>query len=615
MKTRIEHQVVAIGIAWLCCAVAAIAHPMSHTDAWVKVSDVIDVRLNIFLDDVLRHQEEFSTGRTTVPGSVVVAAVARHADTLLRQLQIFDANGRRLRGRIVSVPERQPASEVVDLAVDASLKLSWTLQYKAAESPDEGFRRLCFLHTFSHPDLLQPGELRLHLQHKPSGRRIDAVVAPETPHTMVLPAGNSSASPSDATDINTAISRIVVAPTEVIHEFTAPLLLLDTAWPPAADFRRKLVGGHSGDGALDPAASLEARHGIATWLQSHCKLRLNSGVVSAADVSIEFFDGAADLSMALRPTADFVLSSVEQIPIVGTRIGARMRFPYGRSVQSVELLLDESPGKFNQLTVDVITATEHQTQVLDFGDKAGEGPSGLLFKWNRSPGSSTPSIGETHQIRTVAMDSPIRIEYQRPGRTGSLCFILCISIAFFVRRVRSAKASQPFFTRGFCAALLFSLLLAFVVPDTTYRVDNQRAGRLVERLLSDVYRAIASGGNDALAESLSATVGDDLTEQIYLSTIQCLQNDQSDGVLINFSKASVLNMDSDERRTTAGRMFGRCTWLVRGSVYHWGHIHERQMQFSGEIVLSRHDDNWKITSLSPTEFSIIRPKIQPKDDS
>ncbi|MEO1982891.1 MAG: hypothetical protein ABGZ24_20470, partial [Fuerstiella sp.] len=183
MKTRIEHQVVATGIAWLCCAVAAIAHPMSHTDAWVRVSDVVDVRLNIFLDDVLRHQEDLSSGRTTVPGSVGVAAIARHAETLLRQLQIFDAEGRPLIGKIVSVPEWQPASEVIDLTQDASLKLSWTLQFEAAESRDGGFRRLCFLHTFSHPDLLQPGELRLHLQHKPSGRRIDAVVAPETPHT------------------------------------------------------------------------------------------------------------------------------------------------------------------------------------------------------------------------------------------------------------------------------------------------------------------------------------------------------------------------------------------------------------------------------------------------
>ena len=618
MITRIEHHVVATGIAWLCCAVAAIAHPVSHTDAWVKVTDVIDVRLNIFLDDVLRYQKDLSAGGTTVPGSVGVAAVARHAEALLRQLQIFDADGRPLPGRVVSVPEWQPASEVIDLTVDASLKLSWTLQFEAAASQDGGFRRLCFLHTFSHPDLLQPGELRLHLQHKPSGRRLDAVVAPETPHTIVLPGVSSRAEQpdsTDSTDINTAVSRIVVAPNEVIHEFTAPLLLLDVAWPPAADFRRQLIAGDPDGGALDPTASLAARHRIANWLQSHCKLRLDNEFASAADVSIEFFNGAEDSSRAPGLTADSALRAGETTPIVGTRVGARMRYPCGRSVQSVELQLAESPGKFNQLTVDVITAAEHQTQILNFNDEAADASSGLLFTWDRSPGGPTPPTSETNRIRTVAMTSPVHVEHQRPGWLGFLCFILCIVIACGAWLLRSAKTSQPFLKRGYCAVLLFGLLLVFVVPDTTHRVDNNRAGHLAERLLSDVYRALSGGGSDALAQNLSATVGDDLTEQIYLNTVQCLHNDKSDGVLIKFSKASVLNIDSDARLSTPSEVYANCTWLVRGSVYHWGHIHERQMKFSGEIVLARDDNTWKITSLSPTEFSMTRPEIESKDDS
>ncbi|MCP4505202.1 MAG: hypothetical protein GY826_02265, partial [Fuerstiella sp.] len=216
---------------------------------------------------------------------------------------------------------------------------------------------------------------------------IDAVVAPETPHTIVLPAGDLSVAPPDSTETNTAISRIVVAPNEVIHEFTAPLLLLNIAWPPAADFRDKPVAGHAGDGVLDPAASLEAKHRIATWLRSNCKLRLNSEDASAAGVSIEFFNGSADSSIASNPTADFALSSDEPIPIIGTRIGARMRFPYERRLQSAELRLATSPGEFNQLTIEVITATGHQTQIQNFGDEAADHPSGLLFEWNRSPGN------------------------------------------------------------------------------------------------------------------------------------------------------------------------------------------------------------------------------------
>ena len=63
---------------------SADAHPVSHTDAWVKVSDQVNVRLNVFLDDVLLHQG-YLTGGLDSPGlesisSVeVAAAVQKHS--------------------------------------------------------------------------------------------------------------------------------------------------------------------------------------------------------------------------------------------------------------------------------------------------------------------------------------------------------------------------------------------------------------------------------------------------------------------------------------------------------------------------------------------------------
>jgi hypothetical protein len=590
---------------------SANAHPVSHTDAWVKVSDVIDVRLNIFLDDALRHQKQLYSGRTTMASAQAVAAVAQHSQTLLKQLHIFDADGRRLTGHVVSVPEWKPDSDVIDLTVDASLKLSWTLQFKPADPQDGAFRRLCFVHDFSHPGLIQPGELRLHLQHKPSGRRIDAVVAPETPHTVVLAFESSRTEPSNPTNINTPAARIVVTPSEVIHEFTAPLLLLDEAWPQAADFRQQLLSGISNGSELDPAAGLKIRQQIASWLEPGCKLHVNGEVVSRTEISVEFFRGPADSSSG----ASSVLSAGETTPVIGTWVGARMRFPYPQHVESVELLIAESPGKFNELTVDVVTATQRQTQIVKFNGEATDNASGLRFRWDRSLNVSLLSAGEALQNPTAAAKSPVHIEQHRPGRLGLLSFLVCVAGGFCIWLVRVAKSWQPNFPRSYRAALLLSMLLVFVVPDTIRHVDNERAGDLAEHLLSNVYRAIAGGGTEVMAENLSTVVGDDLAEQIYLSTVQCLGNDQTDGVLINFSKTNVLSMETDEQLSSPSELYANCTWVVDGSVYHWGHIHQRQMKFSGEIVLSRDNDTWKIESLSPTEFSVIEPEIQSKDDS
>lgn len=611
MKTRIEHRAVAITIAWLCCALAAMAHPVSHTDAWVKVSDVIDVRLNIFLDDVLRHQQELSAERTTVPRSQAVAAVAQHAQTLLQQLQIFDAAGHRLTGRVVSAPDWQPRSDVIDPQVDASLKLSWGLQFAPAESQEGGFRRLCFMHTFSHPDLTQPGELRLHLLDKQSHRRIDAIVAPETPHTIILTARSSSTEPSDSTDINIAASRIVVAPSEVVHEFTAPLLLLDVAWPRAVDLRRKLVAGIYNNDSFAPTDVLDAGQQIAKWLQSHCELRLNREAASEPEISVQFFRGAADSASAIN----LALSAGETVPIIGTRVGVQIRFPYAQHVESAELSFAAPPGNFDELTVDVITTTQRQTQIVHFDEEATDSESGMRFRWDRNLNVRPLPVGEAPRIPTVAMNSPVRIEYRRPGRLGLLSFLLCMGIGICIWLVRLKKPSRPNVSRSCCAAVLLGVLMMFVVPDTVRHVNHKRAGHLAEQLLSNVYRAIAGGGTETLATNLATTVSDDLAEQIYLSTMQCLGDDQANGVLINFAKTNVLSIKTDEQLSTPGELFANCTWLVNGSVYHWGHIHQRQLKFSGEIVLSRDDDTWKIASLRPTEFSAMKPEIESNDDS
>lgn len=611
VKTRINHPAAAPVIAWCCCALTAIAHPVSHTDAWVKVSDVIDVRLNIFLDDVLRHQAELSTNQTTVSRSQSIGAVAQHGRTLLKQLQIFDADGRRLIGRVMSVPEWQPNSEVIDLTTDASLKLSWTLQFVPAESQDGAFRRLSFVHAFSHRDLTQPGELRLHLQHKPANRRIDAILAPEIPHTIILATESSRRETTGSTDINISASRIVVAPNEIIHEFTAPLLLLDVAWPQAIDFRGKLLAGPFNGGHFDPATLQDARQQIATWLQSHCKLRLNDESAPPTDVAVEFFRSPADSFSAM----DTLVKADETVPIIGTRVGARVRFPSTQRIESVELMFAESPGHFNQLTVDVVTATERQTQIVDCNRNVENGAAGLRFRWDRNL-NITPAASDTAlQVSAVAMNSPVRVALRRPGRLGLLSCLVCTAIGFGIWLTGSAKRSHPTVSYGCGAALVLSVVLLFVAPDAVHHVDHKRAGHLVEQLLSNVYRAIAGGDTDALAEGLSTALDEDLAEQIYLSTVQCLHTDQTDGVLINFTKTSVLSIAADEQMSTPRNVYVDCTWLVNGSVYHWGHIHERQMRFSGEIVLSCDNNTWKIASLSPTTFSTIKSEIQSNQKS
>ena len=40
-----------------------------------------------------------------------------------------------------------------------------------------------------------------------------------------------------------------------------------------------------------------------------------------------------------------------------------------------------------------------------------------------------------------------------------------------------------------------------------------------------------------------------------------------------------------------------CTWNVRGSVGHWGHLHERTNQYEARISVKPVDGEWKIVDL------------------
>jgi hypothetical protein len=40
-----------------------------------------------------------------------------------------------------------------------------------------------------------------------------------------------------------------------------------------------------------------------------------------------------------------------------------------------------------------------------------------------------------------------------------------------------------------------------------------------------------------------------------------------------------------------------CTWTVRGSVGHWGHIHQRTNKYKARITVKPIDGDWKITEL------------------
>ncbi len=60
-------------------------------------------------------------------------------------------------------------------------------------------------------------------------------------------------------------------------------------------------------------------------------------------------------------------------------------------------------------------------------------------------------------------------------------------------------------------------------------------------------------------------------------------------------------LDGDYSGVAGGGFVSHLTWMVKGSVGHWGHIHQRVNQYEARITVQVVDGRWKITGLELLE--------------
>ena len=211
-----------------------VAHPTAHVDAWLKTGDTLDVRIVVVLHDVLRYQGIEADDNAVIPADQVTSALETFGTTLLKRLQVYDGSGYRLNGVVRDLPRWTPDSDGVRMSSNSALRLTWRLGYDW--NPDD--HSLSVRHRFEpHTDPNDENtnaatcELRLHVLHKPTGRRIDSVVPPDRFHTLLFDNVNQNASAGSTTVRSSADVFLTLTPGRLTHEFAMPLSdLEDLAW-------------------------------------------------------------------------------------------------------------------------------------------------------------------------------------------------------------------------------------------------------------------------------------------------------------------------------------------------------------------------------------------------
>ena len=127
------------------------------------------------------------------------------------------------------------------------------------------------------------------------------------------------------------------------------------------------------------------------------------------------------------------------------------------------------------------------------------------------------------------------------------------------------------------------------------RVSDAEASRVVADLLHNVYRAFDFRAEEDIYDVLSQSVGGDLLTDIYLDTRRGLELENQGG-----ARAKVKQIDLESvtaRPSEDGGFLANASWVVGGTVGHWGHLHQRRNKYQAKLDIRPVDGVWKLVDM------------------
>jgi hypothetical protein len=113
--------------------------------------------------------------------------------------------------------------------------------------------------------------------------------------------------------------------------------------------------------------------------------------------------------------------------------------------------------------------------------------------------------------------------------------------------------------------------------------------------LHNVYRAFDFRAEEDIYDVLNESVSGDLLAEIYLDTRRGLELANQGG-----ARAKVKQIDLETaiaRPSEAGGFLADATWVVSGSVGHWGHLHQRRNKYQAKLDIRPVDGVWKLVDM------------------
>jgi hypothetical protein len=306
------------------------------------------------------------------------------------------------------------------------------------------------------------------------------------------------------------------------------------------------------------------------------------------------------LRRSLRQTG--VIDPPEDLPIHAATLGVIFRYPTGGLPERVTMDWELFSPRFPK----VPSAASDEAGGLPM-ELTAEEP--VLVWENFLTNPKVPGM-----IRVLA--PPERPKIALP--LGSAIFgALFLLLGFRLRR--QLRAGQPL-PRGLAAAGAAALLAGILcIPYARVDLPSPIASKLamgearvvLGSLLHNIYRAFDLRDEGRIYDTLTRSVSGDLLADVYLETQRSLELENQGGARAKLTDVEMLQVQPNDLRWEEGGALAfdvRSTWIVTGSVGHWGHIHQRRNQYDARLTIRSVDGTWKITALELLdELRITRP--------
>jgi hypothetical protein len=124
----------------------------------------------------------------------------------------------------------------------------------------------------------------------------------------------------------------------------------------------------------------------------------------------------------------------------------------------------------------------------------------------------------------------------------------------------------------------------------------EQAGTILNKLLSNTYRAFDRRDESDVYDLLAISVSGDQLTDIYMQNRQAMALENRGGARANVDEVNIGEL-KDFRRLDEQNYRADTRWTVRGSVNHFGHTHYRQNQYRALVSFGIEENNWKILNI------------------